>query len=112
MKQKWNSLSPTAKIAIGASVGGVALICVAVFAFCCVKQRRIGRRERELADQAFEKDAAELLVYRQAMAHEKAPGARVNVQPVRQSMPMAGVVPQQGKRSSWMYGGQRGYQRF
>lgn len=96
MKQKWNSLSSTTKIAIGASVGGAALVGVLVFAFCCVKQRRAGRRERDLADAEFEKNTAEVLSYRAAMAQQKTPL----------------VSTRERVRDSWVFGGQKGFQRF
>ncbi len=102
LKQKWNGLSSTTKIAIGASVGGAALILVVLSAFCCIRQRREGKRERALADAEFEKNTAEVLSYRAAMAQQKMP--LVN----------GGEIRGQGRngRNSWMFGGQRGFQRF
>ena len=120
-------MSRTAKIAAASSVGGVALICIAVFAFCCVKQRKLGRRERELEDQAFEKNTQELLAYRQMIAQQKAAGVRVNVQavnplygppaqqfgaPYQQQYAAPGTMAPQTKRASWLHGVPRGYQRF
>jgi len=102
LKQKWNGLSSTTKIAIGASVGGAALLLVIASAFCCIRQRRAGKRERELADAEFEKNTAEVLSYRAAMAQQKTP------------LVSGGQVSGQGRngRNSWMFGGQRGFQRF
>lgn len=97
MKQKWNALSPTTKIAVGASIGGALLIAMLVFAFFCVKQRSAGRRERAIEDAAFEKNAADVMAYRAAMVQQKTPlvGVRENV------------------RESWnRFGGQKGFQRF
>ncbi|KAL9618207.1 MAG: hypothetical protein Q9160_007041 [Pyrenula sp. 1 TL-2023] len=65
--QKWNSLSQTAKISIGASIAGVALLAAVIFAFCCIKQRRLGKKERALADAEYEKRTQELLTYRSEM---------------------------------------------
>ena len=105
MKQKWNSLSPTTKIAIEASVGGAALIALLAFAFFCVRQRRAGRREREIEDAEWEKSSAELLAYRAAME-------KPYQQPRTPLMGGGGGARAPGGRSSWMFGGQRGFQRF
>lgn len=66
--QKWNSLSSSAKIGIGASVAGVLVLSILIFAFCCIKQRRAGKRERMVEDAKFEKDQAELMAYRAQMS--------------------------------------------
>jgi hypothetical protein len=102
IKQKWNSLSHGAQIAIVASAAGAALLAVVAFAFFCVRQRRAGRRERELEDAAWQKNSAELMAYRAAM--EKQYQAQLQQQ---QSAP---IMP--SGRNSWMFGGQRGFQRF
>ena len=65
--QRWNALSPTAKIAIGASVGGVFAVCMGVFAFCCIRQRRAGKHEKLVEDAKFEKERTELMAYRAEM---------------------------------------------
>lgn len=69
--QKWNGLSSTTKIAIGASVCGALLIAAIVFIFCCIKQRRAGKRERLLEDAKFEKDRAELMAFRAEMSRQR-----------------------------------------
>lgn len=111
IKQKWSGLSHTTKLAIEASVGGVLALFALVFAFCCVKQRRAGKRERILADAEFEKNANEVLSYRAAMAGQKMPLVGVSEQQMggqgRQGGGMAGRV-----RNSWVFGGQKGFQRF
>ena len=104
MKQKWNSLSQTTKIAIEASVGGAALVALLAFAFFCVRQRRAGRREREIEDAEWEKSSAELLAYRAAMEKQQ------QQSPWTPIAGGGGRAP--GGRSSWMFGGQRGFQRF
>ncbi|EED18583.1 cell wall glucanase, putative [Talaromyces stipitatus ATCC 10500] len=43
--QRWNNLSSGAKIAIIVSVSAVVGIGALVFLFCCIRQRRIGKRE-------------------------------------------------------------------
>ena len=65
---KWNGLSNTGKIAVGSSFAGVLVVAVATLSFCCIKQRRVGRQERLLADAEFEKGAAELMAFRAQMA--------------------------------------------
>ena len=74
-QDKWNGLSQTAKISIGGSAAGVAVIGILAFAFCCIKQRRAGRKERQLADQEYEKQTAELLNYRAEMNRSRTMGA-------------------------------------
>jgi hypothetical protein len=64
-------MSQTAKIAIIASVGGVVVIGLAVFGFCCIKQRRLGKHERLLEDAKFEKNQSELMAYRADMARAR-----------------------------------------
>lgn len=44
---------------------------MAVFAVCCIKQRRIGKREKLLEDAKFEKNANELLAYRAEMTRQR-----------------------------------------
>jgi beta-lactamase regulating signal transducer with metallopeptidase domain len=105
VKQKWNSLSHTTQVAIGASVAGAALIAAVAFAFFCVRQRRAGRRERELEDAAWEKSNAELMAYRAAMEKQQ---TQVRSTPVMPSGGGRGF----GGRNSWMFGGQKGFQRF
>ena len=45
---------------------------IALLAFCCVRQRRIGRRERAIEDSKFENGRAELMAYRAEMDGFKA----------------------------------------
>lgn len=69
--KRWQGLSETAKIAIGASVCGAASIAAIIFAFCCIKQRRAGKHERLLEDAKFEKDRVELLAFRAEMGRQR-----------------------------------------
>jgi len=47
---------------------GVVLILALVGGFCCVKQRALGRRERAIEDAQWEKENAEMLMFRRQMA--------------------------------------------
>ena len=69
--QKFQSLSKGAQIGIIAGAGSAAVILLGLLVFCCVKQRRSGRRERELADADYEKRTAELMSYRAEMGKQR-----------------------------------------
>ena len=78
-------MSSGAKIAIIASVCGVAAVGLAVFVFCCFKQRRIGKHERLVEDAKFEKNQADLMAYRAEMGRtrsEKFAQVQVHAMPV------------------------------
>ncbi|KAI4138680.1 MAG: hypothetical protein L6R39_006662, partial [Caloplaca ligustica] len=66
--QRWNKLSPGARIGVGSAVGASCLALVALAALYCVRQRRAGRTEAAIEDARFEKQTAELMAYRQMMA--------------------------------------------
>ena len=68
LKQKWTGLSFGAKIAIAASIGAFIAFILGAWVFCCIKQRRAGKREGALVDAVYEKDTAELMAYRGEMA--------------------------------------------
>lgn len=68
LKQRWAGLPSGAKIAVGASIGAFLAIILVAWAFCCIKQRRAGKREGALVEAAYEKDTAELMRYRGEMA--------------------------------------------
>jgi beta-glucanase (GH16 family) len=67
-QQKWNGLSKENKIIIASVVLGIVAICICVFAFCCIRQRRAGKHEKLVEDAKFEKSQAELLAYRAEMS--------------------------------------------
>ncbi|KAM0715754.1 hypothetical protein Q7P37_008268 [Cladosporium fusiforme] len=67
-EKKWTGLSQTAKIAIGASVGGVVILVALIYTFVCITQRKKGRTERELHDKEWAAHEDELAAYRQKMA--------------------------------------------
>jgi len=47
ISQKFAALSPTAHVAVYSAGAGVAVVLLSVLSFCCIKQRKAGRRERE-----------------------------------------------------------------
>ncbi|OAX85505.1 hypothetical protein ACJ72_00093 [Emergomyces africanus] len=51
--QKWRELPSGAKIAVYSSAGGVGLLAFLILIFCCVKQRRAGRKEHVLQESKF-----------------------------------------------------------
>jgi len=69
--QRWQAMSSGAKIAI--IVCPTALLgALAVFGcFFCIKQRRLGRRERVMEDASWDKQSAEMLAYRRHMSTAK-----------------------------------------
>ncbi|KAL8670954.1 MAG: hypothetical protein Q9168_004537 [Polycauliona sp. 1 TL-2023] len=66
--QRWNRLSPGAKIGVGSAAGVTCLAFIALFAVYCIRQRKAGRRERAIADLAFENERKELAAYRMQMS--------------------------------------------
>ncbi|KAL8934433.1 MAG: hypothetical protein Q9211_005229 [Gyalolechia sp. 1 TL-2023] len=66
--QRWNQLSPAAKIGVGSGAGVSAVALLALAGFYCVRARKAGRKERALADADFEREAREMTAYRQRMA--------------------------------------------
>ncbi|KAL2402970.1 extracellular glycosidase [Exophiala dermatitidis] len=132
-KQKWNGLSSTTKYIIVGVVCGVALLCIAIFAFCCIRQRRAGKHEKLIEDAKYDKNAVEVLAYRADMTrlrNEKMSDAQVHVSPVMgnagamyqnagQTQPMMGGMspnpnPQYNNyaQSPSSFGPGRGYQRY
>ncbi|KAL8784299.1 MAG: hypothetical protein Q9213_004057 [Squamulea squamosa] len=66
--QRWNKLSSGAKIGVGSAIGVTCIALIVLGAFYCVRQRKAGRRERAMADQAFENERRELSAYQMQMA--------------------------------------------
>ncbi|MCJ1309359.1 hypothetical protein MMC25_003018 [Agyrium rufum] len=62
--QRFNAYPTSTKIAIFASAGGALALVLVLITWCCVRQRRAGRREREIADAEWEKAHAEVLSHR------------------------------------------------
>lgn len=65
-------------------MGGVLLLCVAIFAFCCIRQRRAGKHEKLIEDAKYEHNTAEVLAHRADMSRmrgEQFKQAQVYVSP-------------------------------
>ncbi|KAF2450791.1 glycoside hydrolase family 16 protein [Karstenula rhodostoma CBS 690.94] len=65
VKNRWGALSKTAKIAIIASIASVVAIIAAIMLFCCIKQRRAGRKEYATYQAGVDKEAADLIQHRE-----------------------------------------------
>ena len=65
--KQWEGLSTGAKIGIACAVIGVLVIAMIAFTFYCISQRRKGKKERALADEAWNAQQAELSEYRNRM---------------------------------------------
>ncbi|KAH9880833.1 hypothetical protein IAQ61_001127 [Plenodomus lingam] len=71
VRNRWAALPQGAKIGIIAgSLGLFAVGCI-IMAFCCIKQRRIGRKEHAALLAEEEKEAAELQEYKVQMQNGK-----------------------------------------
>lgn len=71
VRNRWHALPQGAKIGIIAGSISLLFVIICLIAFCCVKQRRAGRREHAalLADE--QKEAAELQEYKRQMQSGK-----------------------------------------
>lgn len=67
LQHKWDGLSTGGKIGVACGVLGVFAIGLIVFSFYFIKQRRAGKAEKALADQAWDAQQAELNEYRMRM---------------------------------------------
>lgn len=65
VKNRWAALSQTAKIAIIASIAGAVAIIAAIILFCCIKQRRAGRREYAAYQAGLDKEATDLIQHKE-----------------------------------------------
>lgn len=63
----WNGLSTGAKIGILCGIFALLAIGAIAFTFYCVSQRRRGKREKQLADEAWNAEQSELAQYRARM---------------------------------------------
>lgn len=131
MEQKWNGLPKTTKYIIIGVVVGVVVLILAIFIFCCIKQRRAGKHEKLIEDAKYEKNTAEVLAYRDNLSRQRSnelKSAQYGVAPVMgsagamyqnrgQSQPMISgtMSPNPGygyANSVSTYGSGRGYQKY
>jgi len=105
VKQKWNGLTPTTKYIIIGVVCGVLLLAVAIFAFCCIRQRRAGKHEKLIEDAKYEKNAAEVMAYRADMSRVRNDRFKQPYVQVSPAMGNAGAIYQQ--QAQPMMGGMR-----
>ncbi|EFE37254.1 cell wall glucanase, putative [Trichophyton verrucosum HKI 0517] len=73
LAQRWRELPAAAKIAIFASIGGLVILGMAIIAFCCVKQRRAGRREFSMENSKFVEDQNNVMAMRTQWNHKYKP---------------------------------------
>jgi beta-lactamase regulating signal transducer with metallopeptidase domain len=66
VRNRWAALPQGAKIGIVAGALGLFAVLILVMAFCCIKQRRAGKKEHALLA-GEEKEAAELQEYKRQM---------------------------------------------
>lgn len=126
IEQKWKGLSPTTKYIIIGVVAGVLLLFVAIFAFCCVRQRRAGKHEKLVEDAKYEQNTAEVMAYRADMSRmrsEKMAMGNAGAMYAQTQPMMGGMSP--NPNAGYGYGnngyaqsmnsfgsGGRGYQRY
>ncbi|KAF2033090.1 concanavalin A-like lectin/glucanase [Setomelanomma holmii] len=71
VRNRWAALSQGAKIGIIAGSLGLFAILLCLMAFCCIKQRRAGRKEHSALLAEEQKEAAELQEYKRQMQSGK-----------------------------------------
>jgi beta-glucanase (GH16 family) len=63
LAQRWKNVSHVGKIAVYATGVGVGVLLIALIAFCCVKQRRSGRREHQEWNNEYERQRQDTMAY-------------------------------------------------
>jgi len=71
VRNRWAALPQGAKIGIIAGSLGLFALLLCIMAFCCIKQRRAGRKEHAALMAEEEKEAAELQEYKRQMQSGK-----------------------------------------
>jgi preprotein translocase subunit YajC len=61
VKNRWKALSKGTQIGIIGGVAGAVVIIMALIAFCCIKQRRAGRKEYAAYQAEVNKEQTDLL---------------------------------------------------
>ncbi|GAB7348354.1 hypothetical protein MBLNU459_g6323t1 [Dothideomycetes sp. NU459] len=70
---KFSHLPKWAQYTIAGGLSFAAAVSIALFAFCCVRSRRAGKRERAAADAEFDRNVQELNAYKRRAAEEEVP---------------------------------------
>ncbi|EER25083.1 hypothetical protein D8B26_007682 [Coccidioides posadasii str. Silveira] len=70
LSEKWNDLSAGAKGGIFTAAGIVVAVFAAVIAFCCVKQRRAGRKEFNMESSKFATEQTSNMALRSQWNHK------------------------------------------
>jgi hypothetical protein len=76
--EKWNALPQGAKIGIYAAAGAVGASLIGLISFCCIKQRRAGRREQAAYAARLETERREQEAYQM---ENKSPDALTSTAP-------------------------------
>jgi hypothetical protein len=61
---RWKALSKSTQIGIMGGVIGFAVIAACLIAFCCIKQRRAGRKEFAAYEAGVNQEAAEFIEHK------------------------------------------------
>jgi len=61
VKNRWKALGKGAQIGIIGGVAGFVIIAACLITFCCIKQRRAGRKEYAAYEAGVDKEATDLL---------------------------------------------------
>lgn len=75
-KQSWEGLSTGAKVGVACGIGGAFAIGIIAFCTFCLIQRRRGKKERKLADEAWDNNQAELMEYQSKSSSQFVGGMR------------------------------------
>jgi hypothetical protein len=71
VRNRWAALPQGAKIGIIAGSLGLFAVLLLLMGFCCIKQRRAGRKEHAALLAEEQKEAAELQEYKRQMQNGK-----------------------------------------
>jgi hypothetical protein len=64
VRNRWKALGKGTQVGIIAGVIGFAAIAACLIAFCCIKQRRAGRKEYASYEAEVSKEAADLIEHK------------------------------------------------
>lgn len=83
-QERWAKMSKGGQIAIICVVLGIAVSLMFLYIFCCIKQRRAGKRERAQEDAWWAKEQQEMAEYKRMAreSHYMKKGMQVHVERV------------------------------